>query len=115
MMIKEHESLAPKTTMRIGGEARYFAELETKEDVEKTYEIAPKKNITLIALGDGSNTIFADGEINALVVRIKANAVKIEGNKITVEAGKNLAQLVNELAENGLDLSPLTGIPGTVG
>ena len=115
MMIKEHESLAPKTTMRIGGDARYFAELETKEDVEKAYEFAQKKNIPLIALGAGSNTIFADGEINALVVRIKANAVKIEGNKITVEAGKNLAQLVNELAENGLDLSPLTGIPGTVG
>ena len=32
-----------------------------------------------------------------------------------VAAGKNLANLINELAEENLDLSPLTGIPGSIG
>ncbi|MBI2635883.1 FAD-binding protein, partial [Candidatus Peregrinibacteria bacterium] len=40
---------------------------------------------------------------------------KGEGISVHVEAGKILASLLNELAEQNLDLSPITGIPGTVG
>ncbi|HJO62055.1 MAG TPA: UDP-N-acetylmuramate dehydrogenase [Desulfobacterales bacterium] len=101
--------------MRIGGLARYYAELESKEDVEEAYKFAKDKNIPLIVFGAGSNTIFADGTINALVVRIKASNVSIDNNQVIAESGKNLAQLVNELADQGLDLSTLTGIPGTFG
>jgi UDP-N-acetylmuramate dehydrogenase len=71
--------------------------------------------VPLIVLGGGSNTVFADGTINALVARITASEVKIEGDTVSVWTGKNLATLVNELAEQNLDLSALTGIPGTVG
>lgn len=121
MIIREHEPLGPKTTMRIGGTARYFAELATKEDVEEAYVFAHKNNLPLIVLGSGSNTIFADGEIIALVVRIAAKSVElaqpVTSNQqlVTIESGKNLPMLINELAKEGLDLSPLTGIPGTVG
>ena len=122
MEIKENESLKNKTTMKIGGVARYFAEPESKEDVEEAYKFAQENNLPLIALGAGSNTIFADGTIEALVVRIKASSVTLSSSKdvskddtITIESGKNLAQLINELADQGLALSPLTGIPGTVG
>ena len=115
MQIDEHVPLAPKTTMRIGGRARYFAEPKTKEDVEEVVAFAQGKGLPLILLGGGSNTIFADGTIEAVVMRIKADRVSREGNIVTAEAGKLLPVLVNELAEHGLDLSPLTGIPGTVG
>ena len=123
MHLKEHEPLGPKTTMRIGGTARYFAELATKEDAEEAYAFAQEKNLPLIVLGSGSNTIFADGEIDALVVRISASAIERtqpgtrnpEPGTVAAESGKNLPMLINELAKEGLDLSPLTGIPGTVG
>jgi len=69
----------------------------------------------LILLGAGSNTIFADGTVEALIAKVAAEAVTIENTTITVEAGKYLAVLINELAEKDLDLSPLTGIPGTIG
>ena len=107
--------LRPKTTMRIGGTAQYFAEIKTREELEDATAFAREKNIPLIPLGSGSNTIFADGEIRALVVQLKNDAVAVEENRITVGAGKNLPMLVNELAMQGLDLSALTGIPGTVG
>lgn len=122
--IRENISLKGKTTMRIGGTARYYAELETKEDVEQAVAFAQEHNLPLIMLGGGSNTIFADGTINALVVRITASNVEIfqanEANEASeanaaVQSGKNLPQLINELADQGLDLSPLTGILGTVG
>ncbi|OGJ61558.1 UDP-N-acetylenolpyruvoylglucosamine reductase [Candidatus Peribacteria bacterium RIFCSPHIGHO2_02_FULL_52_16] len=101
--------------MRIGGQARYYAEIATKEDAEEALRFSKEKNIPLIILGSGSNTVFADGVIEALVVRIKADKTSVEGNQIRVEAGKNLAMLINELAKQNLDLSALTGIPGTLG
>ncbi len=115
LQIQELVSLRAKTTMRIGGNARFYAELATKEDCEEAYTFAKEKRLPLIVLGGGSNTIFADGTIEALVVRIKAESVTVEGNRVTVEAGKNLANLINELTEEDLDLSPLTGIPGSIG
>ena len=113
--IQESTALGKKTTMRIGGSARYYAELQTREDVEEAHQFAEENAVPLIVLGGGSNTVFANGEINALVVRIKADTVTIDQNTATVDAGKILAMLINELAEAGLDLSALTGIPGSVG
>lgn len=101
--------------MRIGGTARYFAELQTKADVEEALSFAEKQGIPLLPFGSGSNTIFTDGEVNALVVRLKHDTVTVSENRVTVGAGKNLAMLINELAAKGLDLSALTGIPGTIG
>ncbi len=115
MDIQENVSLRGKTTMRIGGNAAYYAELHTKDDVSDAFAFAKEKNVPLIVLGGGSNTIFADGTINALVVRIAADNVQQNENSVTVEAAKNLPMLINELAEKGLDLSSLTGILGTVG
>ena len=115
MDIQENVSLRGKTTMRIGGTAKYYADLSAKEDVEAAIKFAKENSIPLIMLGGGSNTIFADGEINALVVRIAASEVSIDGSLVTVEAAKNLPMLINELAADGFDLSPFTGILGTVG
>ena len=121
MTIQEFIPLGSKTTMRIGGKARYYADLMIKEDVENAFRFATEKGIPLIPLGGGSNTIFADDVIEALVVRIKADAVifveakRFASTKISVQSGKILASLINELAAENLDLSALTGIPGTVG
>jgi UDP-N-acetylenolpyruvoylglucosamine reductase len=115
MQIQELVSVGAKTTMRIGGQARFFAELQTQADVEEAVAFAQAKHVPLIVLGGGSNTIFADGVIEALVVRLKADALHIDGTTVTVQAGKILGSLLNELAAQDLDLSALTGIPGTVG
>ncbi len=115
LTIQENIPLRTKTTMRIGGSARYYAELKTKEDVEEATKFSNEKGIPLLLLGAGSNTIFADGTINALIAKIAAEDVTVHDSKVTVQAGKYLAVLINELAEKGLDLSPLTGIPGTIG
>jgi UDP-N-acetylmuramate dehydrogenase len=115
MELLENVPLGPKTTMRIGGNARWYAELTTRDDVEQAAAFAKEKHVPLIVLGGGSNTIFADGVIQALVVRLKNDTLSVDGTTVTVGAGKILAVLLNELAERSLDLSALTGIPGTVG
>lgn len=115
MEVREQFLLRPKTTMRIGGTARYFAELLTKDDAEAAVRFAAEKGVPLIPLGSGSNMIFADGVIDAFVVQVKHADTTVKGGEATVGAGKNLPMLINELAAEGLDLSALTGIPGTVG
>lgn len=115
MDLQELASVGGKTTMRIGGKARIFATMHSRADVEEAVKIAAEKHIPLILLGSGSNTVFNDGVTEALVARIGNAGVTIDGNRVTVGAGANLAMLVNDLAKQGLDLSPLTGIPGTVG
>lgn len=101
--------------MRIGGKAHYFAELVTKDDVVAAWNFALQEDVPLVVLGGGSNTVFTDEVVEALVVRIKNDAVAIDGNTVTVGSGKNLPMLINELAKQNLDLSSLTGILGTVG
>lgn len=101
--------------MRIGGNAAFYAEVSTKQDLENAVIFAKEKNLPLIMLGGGSNTIFADSTINALVIRMTASNTTKSDNLVSVEAGKNLPMLINELAKEGYDLSALTGILGTVG
>lgn len=119
--IQESVHVGKKTTMRIGGEADYFAELSSQSDAEEAARFCKEHSLPLILLGNGSNAVFADGKIHALVARIKADATNIEYPEdensavVEVECGKNLATLINELADQNLDLSALTGIPGTVG
>lgn len=115
MLIQNLIPIGSKTTMRIGGSARYYAEVKTREDTEEVVRFAEEKNVPLIMLGGGSNTVFAEGTIEALVVRLKADKTVIDGNIVQVEAGKILGSLVNDLAKANLDLSALTGIPGTLG
>lgn len=115
MDLQELASVGGKTTMRIGGQARLFATIKTTEDVEEAVKIANEKRLPLILLGSGSNTVFNDGVTEAFVARIGNTGVTVDGNRVTVGAGANLAMLVNDLAKQGLDLSPLTGIPGTIG
>ncbi len=114
----EIQSLVPvgsKTTMRIGGQARAYAEITTKEDAEQAVAYAKEHGLPLIMLGGGSNTVFADGVVEALVCRIKNTDTNIEGNHVTANAGVTLGSLIHELADHDLDLSALTGIPGTLG
>lgn len=115
MQLQEFVPLAPKTTMRIGGPARFYAELKTQGDVEEAAQFAQAKGLPMIALGAGSNSVFADEGIDAVVVRVVADAIDVNGNTVRAEAGAALATLVTHLAKRGLDLSALTGIPGTVG
>lgn len=115
MIIHSLLPLGPKTTMKIGGKARAFAELKTRKDAEEAYAYAQTHNLPLVVLGSGSNTIFADGIVEALVVTVKADGLELRGDLARAEAGLPLATLINKLADHDHDLSPLTGIPGTVG
>lgn len=116
LTISENIVLAPYTTFKIGGPARYFFETKSKKEILEAIKWAQKKKMKYFILGGGSNVLFSDQGFDGLVIKIKNLKFKIQDSKIIVEAGTNLAQLVQIATENSLTgLEWAAGIPGTIG
>ena len=58
--IQENILLAPLTTFKIGGAARFFVEAETVADVMEAVSFAQTKGLKLFILAGGSNVLFSD-------------------------------------------------------
>src|SRR3989339_1521274 len=116
--IQENVSLSDFTTFRLGGPARFFAEVENKKDLEEAFQFAKEKKIEWFVLGGGSNLLVSDQGFNGLVIKIKLNNFKIDLQQgiIHIDAGVNLAKLVDISIFEGLTgMEWAAGIPGTVG
>ena len=120
MIIKENMALAPMTTMRTGGSARYFVRAETTEDLSKAVFFAKEKSLPAFILGGGSNTLVPDEGFPGLVIKIEIKGITYEetafGVRVISGAGEVWDGLVCSVIERGLfGLENLSLIPGTVG
>jgi len=118
--LQENIPLAPLTTLKIGGPARYFLEAKTEKEVLEAVSFAEDKNIPLFILGGGSNLLIADEGFNGLVLRVAITGVKSsrDGNNVilNVGAGEDWDNFVNQCVEQDLaGIECLSGIPGLVG
>jgi UDP-N-acetylmuramate dehydrogenase len=55
MNIDENVSLKNLTTMKAGGDARYFCIVKNKDEVKQAVDFAKKNNLPFFVLGGGSN------------------------------------------------------------
>jgi len=115
--IKREEILAEKTTMRVGGPARIYAEPATTEDLSGE---AKARAIEIFILGRGSNLIVPDEGVEGLVISLGHAAWQtfepMGNGRVWVGAGlrlKNLCGLATKAGLNGFEF--LEGIPGNVG
>ncbi len=114
--IKQNEPLSKHTTFAVGGPARYFGAVKTKEEILEVIDFAGSKKLPFFLLGGGSNILFNDGGYDGLIIKIQIGGIKVGENTITAGAGVPLGQLVNESANRGLSgLEWAAGIPGTIG
>ena len=114
--IQKNISLAPYTTFRIGGLARYFFVAETKEDLIRAVNLAQEKDLPFFILGGGSNLLVSDEGYDGLAVKAQNEKCKAQNNIIKAEAGTKLGDLVKFSIDNNLTgLEWAIGIPGTVG
>ena len=114
--IKENVPLAPLTTFKIGGPARYFADASSEEDIREATEWARERGVRLIALAGGSNVLVPDEGLNALVVRISGNDYAFVENALSAHSGCNLLSLIRVAGDKGFGgWEKLAGIPGTIG
>ena len=116
----EHEVLAPKTTMRVGGPARIYAEPVSTADLQALLHEASRLHLPVLLLGRGSNLIIPDAGVDGLVLSLgHGNWQKFElhpDGRIWAGAGlrlKNLCGLATKAGQKGFEF--LEGIPGSVG
>ncbi len=115
-----NEPLRGKTTLKVGGVARYYAEPATLEDLRLLLREASQKNIAVFFLGRGSNLLALDGEISCLVIHLRhpfwRQLTVVDETTLRVGAGLRLRELCGQASKLGLaGFEFLEGIPGTVG
>jgi UDP-N-acetylmuramate--alanine ligase len=120
MKLKREEMLGAKTTLRVGGPARVYAEPTNVEELQVLLREAKQSGVEVFLLGRGSNLIVPDEGVNGLVISLANEAwAKFEprtGGRVWVGAGlrlKNLCGLAVKAGLTGFEF--LEGIPGNVG
>lgn len=114
--IQQNIPLAPFTTLGIGGNAAYFVEITTIQQLQSALKYAQDKKIPWQVIGGGSNLLISDDGFPGLIIKINYQGIAPKNDQILVKAGTKLQALVNFTIENELDgMSTMTGIPGTVG
>lgn len=74
---QRHVSLAPHTTVKIGGPAEFFTEITDQKLFTSLCQYCRKEQIPLTILGWGANTLIADRGIRGLVIKNKTQAWEI--------------------------------------
>jgi len=116
--ILENHPLAPLTTWKIGGAARYLAMPRDLEEVCGLMRLAYDRGWPLFFLGRGSNVLIADQGLPGLTLYLARSLLKLErqGEYLRAGAGVPLPRLARFAAELGFSgFESLAGIPGTVG
>lgn len=113
---KKNHLLAPYTTYKIGGEALWFTELYTYQDVIEALKKCQNQQLPFYVLGKGSNTLFDDRGFKGAVLLNKMESVEKKGALIKAGSGVSFPKLGIQTAKAGLSgLEFAAGIPGTLG
>jgi UDP-N-acetylmuramate dehydrogenase len=125
LQLQEYVSLAPYTTLGVGGSARYFCEVADEDQVAEAAQFAQDQKLPLFVLGGGSNVLVSDAGFEGVVMRLgaSANAAAIkaerrEGEHVLLEvaAGEGWDDVVLYAVDRGYaGIECLAGIPGNAG
>jgi len=119
--ILENYPLAPLTTFKVGGPARYFAAARDLPSLHAALAFARSHRLPIKILGGGSNLLVSDRGFDGLVLKLGMNELAQQTDGVNTGtvwragAGCPLTRLVNKMLEAGQDMSWAAGIPGTVG
>ena len=116
MRFREHVPLAPYTTFKIGGPARWFAEATTEDEILEAIDFARTRSLPLFVLGGGSNLLVSDAGFPGLVLHITLKGIEQQSEIFRVAAGEDWDSFVSHVVDaNYAGIECLAGIPGTVG
>lgn len=114
MRVFEKYSMKKHSNMRVGGVAKRYIEVEKKEELKEIFE----KYANIFIIGNGTNTLIDDGELDITFVSLKAlNEIEELGDGLVrVEAGLDFNKLTAYMRKmDYTGLENLAGIPGSVG
>lgn len=114
--IQEYVPLAPFTTFHIGGIARRLISAETTEELIAARQYAQEEGFPWHIIAGGSNLIFTQDHLEAMVIHVATSNLSVTDNMITAGAGVPLAHVIEIAIGHELaGLEQLSGIPGTIG
>lgn len=121
----ERVPLSERTTLGLGGRARFFAEVNTTGEILSALAWARREGVFPFLLGGGSNVVVADSGVDGLVLVPRLRGMHWHDGRpssgggegiVTVGAGVTWDALVSEAVDRGFfGVECLSGIPGWVG
>jgi UDP-N-acetylmuramate dehydrogenase len=119
--VRQDEPLKPYTTFKIGGPARYLANIRACEDLTPALAFARARQVPLFVLGGGSNILVSDRGFDGLVVHPVQQGIAViaEGLSTTTlccNAAEIWDHIVAYTVEKGWwGIENLSHIPGQAG
>ena len=115
--------LAPLTTLRLGGPARFLLPCSGVDELRSGLRWARRRELPVAVLGDGSNVIVPDDGFPGLVLHLQGGSAIFEAGagdasttRVVADGGMSWDSLVRRSVDRGLSgIECLSGIPGTVG
>ena len=118
MEIIKNAKMKEYSNMKVGGTAKELIFIDDKKELEEILQT--RSNIFL--LGNGTNTLINDGNLDISFLSLKRlKNITVEEKKgdydlVRVEAGLDLDDLIDFMEKNNYSgLENITGIPGSVG
>jgi UDP-N-acetylmuramate dehydrogenase len=116
MHFSEHVPLAPRTTLRIGGPARWFTEIASESEALEALRFARDRRLPVFVLGGGSNIVVSDEGFPGLVLQVALRGIEQHGDLFRAAAGEEWDGFVSHAIAQGYGgIECLAGIPGAVG
>ncbi len=116
--VSRDADMAGRVSYKAGGKARVFIEPHDADELAASLKAASAHNISIVALGAGSNLLVRDEGFEGLIVGMRRGftTLVMEGNEIESGAGIMLPRLARDASDVGLGgLTWAVGIPGSVG
>jgi UDP-N-acetylmuramate dehydrogenase len=112
--------MARHTSWRIGGPARYYAEVQSPERARALAAWAREAGLELIWVGGGTNLLVRDAGFPGVMARYRAQSWQVDerGDTATlwVEAGAPMAGTARRVGAMGwAGMEWAEGVPGTIG
>jgi UDP-N-acetylmuramate dehydrogenase len=113
--------LAELTTLRLGGPAKRFVEVETEAELIAEVAACDSAGEPVLVLGGGSNLVVDDAGFDGTVVAVRIAGVDVAddgcgGLSVTVAPGEDWdAFVVRAIGEDWRGVECLSGIPGRCG
>ena len=117
-IVRENVPLSGRTTLRIGGPARFFVEVHDVDALAALLDAGRAEGLPVLALGKGSNLLVPDAGFPGVVFTLAGDflATRIEPPDVVAGGGVSLMSLAVATQKAGLSgLENLSGIPSSLG
>lgn len=119
MTVETNIPFSAMTTLKVGGPAKYIAQVRGADDAKAVQRCALEHDIPLLTVGNGSNLLVSDEGFDGIVLLMKNSAfsgISLWDNILCCQAGAPMAALAQTAAAASLTgFEPIGGIPGSAG